>query len=529
MAPPNALRLLGLALVCALVLLVLGSIEDAARARDPAAPGTSTSHADARGRSAARLQSVPDSPVPGQASVLEPATRHALAPDQPAGSGEALEGQTGAVLVLDGLTGTPVVGARVTWIRGDRVPGLADAGPGRRLALLDEQVERAGNEVRTDGRGRARVELGGEGGFVRAAWRGRSQSDWVAGAGSEARAGAPHTGIVHTLRLFPVRALEIQVVDGSGRARQNVEVCLRMTGEQTGWQGAVVLDASQTGTRPVDWVLWSGRTVGPDGVASIADFHAAIVEFYEFRARPEYAKLRLCADFELPRELSAAVWFDPGELGLAPVVLTLPDVGTVTIEVLGGSARVLAVDGLASLEQVTRSGSHAGRPGRSGWRTTTALRGGVARFEAVPLGLELEASVRFEDGRGELEHEFEGPRGAEPATHLRLTAPAAHTTLSATLRDAEGRLLASSWVSLVERTLGPTGAVTGEVSTPCRTGPRAELEARLRLEPAPGERHEVLVRFPHTPSESPAEARETLLRAGEEAHLHLGTLRLRAP
>jgi hypothetical protein len=224
-------------------------------------------------------------------------------------------------------------------------------------------------------------------------------------------AGVHDTGVDRVrIRIGPDWSLPIQVVDSAGRPVVGVPVALRQRGAWRIDEPVVV------------------RTEAPDGIGRVPHAGARIAA--SAANGIWLAAVQAVLREPLEREI------DPSVTPSEPVVLVLPETGSVDVQVLEADGQPYS-----DLAQVHLA---AAGPGPAGEPAAAISRGGRARYDFVELGLDLRASAnRLRSGPGRAEATGPGPRAAGESIALTLRLGGSGTVLQARVVTPDGAPVAT--------------------------------------------------------------------------------------
>lgn len=314
-----------------------------------------------------------------------------------------------AIEVVDRLTREPLAGVRLRFAVVAR--GLVlEEHPGWKLETCDAWFEEHGSEAHSDPDGRAEL-------------RAPAGSLLLVAGSAPQRYGRMHCELQpekpQTLVLEPDTTLEVLTVDAGGAALAGASVALRQT--QKAW-GAI---PQHMRTSAAD-----GRVVYPH-VGLTVDLAG---ESWALVAPSLLGRVDL-------------VELDPRALPDAPVRLVFPATGSVEVRVVGAPGLPpIEDDAEVSLLQ------DEGRPDEllSFWTRPDSVRGrvedGVARFDFVPLGLDLIVEALPDGRRVPTRVRGRGPDAAGRTATLTIAIGSDHPVLRVRLVDAEGAALAERGV-----------------------------------------------------------------------------------
>lgn len=404
----RTLALAGLGLLLLLgawaVRAFLDGGRDAARAAQPERAGPATpSRAGAAG--------APSADGAGPARAAEsPATAsesRAAVEDSP-----AAEPASWSVQVVDGLTREPLAGARLRCAVLERGLSLDDQ-PGWKLDTCDAWLDEHGSEAVSDSSGRAELRAPAGSLLLVAGWApqrfGRRTID------------EPGDAAALELVLKPDVTLEVHTVGPGQVPLAGAVVALAQTGNA--WGSSSLLERTSDAR---------GRVVYPHLGQSIDLANQA---------------WSVVAPSLLGRV--ASIGLDARALPDRPLVLQFPATGSVEV-------RVTSLPGLPPIEDGTGVSLlvDEGRPDEllSFWTrpdsTSASVAGGLARFDFVPLGLDLIAEAASDSGRVPTRARGRGPSTAGETATLHVVVGGDHPILRLRLLDGQGAPLARRTVNV---------------------------------------------------------------------------------
>jgi hypothetical protein len=335
-----------------------------------------------------------------QAPTAAPESRAAVADTV------AVEHAAWIVQVVDGLSRSPLAGARMRYVVLERGQALDDH-PGWKLDTCDAWLEEHGDEAASDSTGRAELRAPAGSRLLVAGWApqrfGRRTIDEPGGAQPI------------ELALKPDVTLEVHTVGPGHAPLAGALVALRQAGNA--WGGVEVLERTSDARGRVLYPhLGQSIDLGNEAWVVVAPTLLGRVDGIALDAR------------ELPDE---------------PLVLPFPATGSVEVRV----STLPGLPPIADGAQVTLLVDE-GKPDEllSFWTrpqsTSASVEGGTARFDFVPVGLDLIAEAASDAGRMPTRARGRGPAAVGETATLALVVGGDHPIARVRLLDSHGTPLA---------------------------------------------------------------------------------------
>lgn len=407
--------------------------------------------ADAPGQPAEPAAAAADAPAESRSETAAPDSAAGLArTEAPAGASEpaAAPDRTLTVRVTIAETGKPAAGAEVLFLPANSAWIPAAEAREYARSRLEMQLERWGRVVPCDAQGVARVPMPDGNWFPVAA---RSQGLW---GREDVTAGQTVRNPEILIELKPDLQVRVLVLDEARKPVAGVPVAYRVTRSGKGHNLVTEL-------------------TGPDGIAALLHLQ------YEWHRNDGSDKEHVVA-LALPFEPTVQAVFNPARPPMEPILLVMPATGTVEIEVLdpagqpySGKAQIALQKRVA--DEPRTDPTLLNNQAWKGLQWAPALQG-VARFERIGLGLELEYGADFYVS-GRIERQLgAGPTRAGETVRFTLRQPKPGPALRGRMVDGESKPLAG-WTNSAE--LYPAGSDRRCAVVVVRTDADGRFEAPL--------------------------------------------------
>ncbi len=390
------------------------------------------------------------------------------------------EERTGPVLQVLAADGRPAAGAEITFVDGADI-GVTDLESSRAFWMTrrfdDDVFARYGRSAGvTDDRGRLQLPE-----MERCRVRG------VLGGGKEIGEDSVYRRSRHPmLRLFPAdESLVVEVLDASGRPAAGVPVGLFEW--HPGFHHGPTIS------------LMVSELTAADGRAVFPRIHALLGEALpEGRGREGS---HVFAALAIPVHYGETAAIDPDELPDAPVVLRLPETGSVTVHIAGADGKPYEQAATVGFNERNFSG---GDPSSSAPVRTTS---GRVDFPFVPAGATLAGYVRPEDTTlAPARFTEEGPSYAGQQVDIFVSAATANATVKARLVDESGEPLGDGIAELAEvKAPNPRTGLVSRAGTRFRSTADANGDVTWRMQRGRGLRSGGDFEVGHRPSSWPAD------------------------